>query len=75
MLGGFLILVGFTLPQLVSPRPLFRRSWISPSWGRVLALYLTYSRGSMAGLVAGLAIIGLLRYRKLLLAGLSRRGC
>ncbi len=34
-----------------------------------LALYLTYSRGSMAGLVAGVAVIGLLRYRKLLLAG------
>jgi polysaccharide biosynthesis protein PslJ len=71
VLGGFLILVtAFTLPQLVSPRPLFRRSWIVAFVGaEMLALYLTYSRGSMAGLVAGLAVIGLLRYRKLLLAG------
>ncbi len=71
VLGGFLILVtAFTLPQLVSPRPLFRRSWVVAFVGaEMLALYLTYSRGSMAGLVAGLAVIGLLRYRKLLLAG------
>jgi len=76
VLGGFLILVtAFTLPQLVSPRPLFRRSWILAFVGaEVLALYLTYSRGSMAGLVAGLAIIGLLRYRKLLLAGVVAAG-
>ncbi len=71
VLGGFLILVtAFTLPQLVSPRPLFRRSWILAFVAaEALALYLTYSRGSMAGLVAGVAVIGLLRYRKLLLAG------
>jgi len=39
----------------------------------VLALYLTFSRGSLLGMVAGLGAIGLMRYRKLLwlmLAGL-----
>lgn len=71
VLGGFLVLVtGFTLPQLVSPQPLFRR-WLVAGCVAVdfLALYLTYSRGSMAGLAAGLLVIGLLRYRKLLVAG------
>ena len=31
--------------------------------------YLTYSRGSLVGLAVGLLVIGLLRYRKLLLLG------
>ncbi len=71
VLGGFLILVaGLTLPQVVSPQPLFRRRWVVLFLGmELLALYLTYSRGSLVGLAAGLALIGLLRYRKLLLAG------
>lgn len=69
VLGGFLILViGFTAPQLVTPAPLFRR-WLVAAFLAVefLALYLTYSRGSLVGLAAGLLVIGLLRYRKLLL--------
>lgn len=71
VLGGFLILVaGLTLPQVVSPQPLFRRRWMALFLGaELLALYLTYSRGSLVGLAAGLVVIGLLRYRKLLLAG------
>jgi hypothetical protein len=69
VLGGFLVLVSaFTAPQLVSLQPLFPRRWIALILGvNVLALYLTYSRGSMVGLAAGLLLIGLLRYRKLLL--------
>jgi O-antigen ligase len=72
VLGGFLILVGgLTAPQVVSPQPLFRRQWIVLMFGiELLALYLTYSRGSLVGLVAGLLLIGLLRYRRLLLIGL-----
>lgn len=71
VLGGFLIFItAFTLLQLVSARPLFRRMWLAAFAGaEMLALYLTYSRGSMAGLFVGLAVIGLLRYRKLLLLG------
>jgi polysaccharide biosynthesis protein PslJ len=71
VLGGFLILVGaLTAPQLVSTMPLFRRRWIAVfAATEFLALYLTYSRGSLLGLVAAFALIGLLRYRKLLLIG------
>ena len=74
VLGGFLILiVGFTAPQLVSPQPP-----VPPLGGRflgvdVLALYLTYSRGSLVGLAVGMLLIGLLRYRKLLLLAADRR--
>ncbi len=70
VLGGFLILVaGLTAPQVVSPIPLFPRRWVALFFGlELLALYLTYSRGSLVGLAAGLLVVGLLRYRKLLLA-------
>lgn len=72
VLGGFLILIiGLTVPQLVAPSPLFRRSLIAAALGvELLALYLTYSRGSLVGLAAGLLVIGVLRYRKLLLLAL-----
>ncbi|RME86137.1 MAG: hypothetical protein D6775_00880 [Caldilineae bacterium] len=70
--GGLLILVGlFTLPQLVSDRPLFRRRWVALMiLLDVIALYLTISRGSMLGFVIGMAAIGALRYRKLLALGI-----
>jgi O-antigen ligase len=76
VLGGFMILVtALTLPQLVSPQPLFRRPWVALFLGLdLLALYLTHSRGSMAGLAAGLLVIGVLRYRKLLLVGAIAAG-
>lgn len=72
VLGGFLILVaGLTVPQLVSPQPLFRRRWVILFFVvDLVALYLTYSRGSLVGLAAGLLVVGLLRYRKLLLVGI-----
>ncbi len=70
VLGGFLILVAsLTAPQVVGPTPLFPRRWVALFFGlELLALYLTYSRGSLVGLAAGLLVIGLLRYRKLLVA-------
>jgi hypothetical protein len=73
VLGGFLILVtGLVVPQMVSPQPLFRRRWMILFFVLdLIALYLTYSRGSLVGLAAGLLIVGLLRYRKLLLVGLA----
>jgi polysaccharide biosynthesis protein PslJ len=73
VLGGFLILVaGLTVPQLVSQQPLFRRRWVMLFFLLDLAaLYLTYSRGSLVGLAAGLLVVGLLRYRKLLLVALA----
>jgi len=68
VLGGFLILmIGLTVPQLVSPAPLFRRGLVALFLlVELLALYLTYSRGSLVGLAVGLLVIGVLRYRKLL---------
>ncbi len=72
VLGGFLVLVALlTTPQLVSRDPLFRRRWVALFLGaEALALYLTYSRGSLVGLATGLLVIGVLRYRRLLLIGL-----
>jgi O-antigen ligase len=71
VLGGFLALVALlTAPQLVSARPLFRRPWVALFLGLdVLALYLTYSRSSLLGLLVGIVVIGLLRYRRWLLYG------
>jgi O-antigen ligase len=71
VLGGFLALVALlTVPQLVSAQPLFRRRWVAIFLGLdVLALYLTYSRSSLLGLLVGIVVIGLLRYRRLLLYG------
>ncbi|MCX7668547.1 MAG: O-antigen ligase family protein, partial [Anaerolineae bacterium] len=72
VLGGFMILAaGLTAPQVVSPAPLWRRRWLVVILALdLLALYLTYSRGSLVGLAAGLLVVGLLRYRKLLLIAL-----
>lgn len=72
VLGGFMILIGaLTAAQLVSARPLFRRQWVALFLAlEFAALYLTYSRGSLVGLAAALALMGLLRYRKLLWIGL-----
>lgn len=76
VLGGFMILVaGLTAPQVVSPAPLWRRRWLALILALdLLALYLTYSRGSLVGLAAGLLVVGLLRYRKLLLIALIGAG-
>ena len=72
VLGGLMILaVGLTAPQLVSKQPLFSRRLVAVMLLTQLgALYLTYSRGSLVGLAAGLVLIGFLRYRKLLLMAL-----
>ena len=71
VLGGFLVLIALlTAPQFVSSQPLFRRRWVAIFLGvDVLALYLTYSRSSLLGLLVGIIVIGLLRYRRLLVYG------
>ena len=68
VLGGLMILVGLvTLPQLFVEKPLFPRRWIMVMVGLdILALYLTISRGAMLGFAAGAVVVGLFRYRKLL---------
>ncbi|MCA9943768.1 MAG: O-antigen ligase family protein, partial [Anaerolineales bacterium] len=68
VLGGLLLMIGALAgPQLVAKRPLFPR-WLT--WGIVgsifLCVVLTFSRGAMFGLAAGLGFIALLRYRRLI---------
>jgi hypothetical protein len=74
--GGLMIMLGaFAAPQIAAPRPLFPR-WMTIGMvgTMVLALALTFSRGSMLGLVVALMPLALLRYRRLIpyacLAGL-----
>ncbi|MFC2036485.1 O-antigen ligase family protein [Chloroflexota bacterium] len=73
VLGGLLILITtLTAAQLFARKPLLPRAVIA---GMVLidalCLYLTYSRGSMAGLAVGLGVLALAKYRKLIPAMLA----
>ncbi len=68
-LGGLLVfLTIITVAHLFGPRPpILPRPYLVVITGMLsLTLYLTYSRGSLLGVVAGLGVIGLLRYRKLI---------
>jgi O-antigen ligase len=73
VLGGFMILIAaLSAPQLVSAQPLFRRWLVALFLGlELVALYLTYSRGSLVGLAVAVLVIGVLRYRKLLWLALA----
>jgi len=67
-LGGLLLMLGALIgPQVATKRPIFPRLVI---WGMagliVVALILTFSRGAMLGLVAGLGFVAVARYRRLL---------
>lgn len=66
--GGLLLLVGAVAgPQLVARRPLFPRWLVTVIVGLIfLALVLTFSRGAMLGLAAGLGFVAVVRYRRLL---------
>ncbi|GAB4541220.1 MAG: O-antigen ligase family protein [Anaerolineae bacterium] len=67
-LGGLLvILTSIAIVQLFAASPVLPRRWLAPPAGLMgLSLMLTFSRGSMLGLAAALALVGVLRYRKLL---------
>jgi polysaccharide biosynthesis protein PslJ len=68
-LGGMLAMIGGLLaPQLLAQRPLLWRRWlVLAGFGAVMAcLVLTFSRGAMAGLAGAIAVIAVLRYRRLL---------
>jgi len=69
ILGALLVMVGALVgAQLFARRPLISRKWLAVMLGTiVLCLYLTYSRGSMVGLAAALGLLGLVKYRRLLL--------
>ncbi len=68
ILGGLLILVAsLTVPQLFTQRPLFKRVLAVPILAVMgLCLILTFSRGSMFGLGCALALLGVVKYRRLL---------
>jgi O-antigen ligase len=68
VLGGLLILITtLTAAQLFAREPVLRRSILAAMLLMdAFCLYLTYSRGSMAGLAAGLAVLALVKYRKLI---------
>jgi O-antigen ligase len=69
-LGGLMVIVvAVALVQLFASRPSMPRRWlVLPTGAMVLCLLLTFSRGSMIGLAVGVAIVGVLRYRRLLVA-------
>ncbi|RMF01854.1 MAG: hypothetical protein D6768_09650 [Chloroflexi bacterium] len=69
-LGGLMVfLTIITVAFLFSARPVIRRRYLFVISGlMLLTLYLTFSRGSLLGVVAGLGVIGLLRYRKMIWA-------
>jgi hypothetical protein len=68
VLGGLLLMIGALAgPQVVAKRPLFPRWLTIGITGLIgLALVLTFSRGAMLGLVAGLGFVAVVRYRRLL---------
>jgi O-antigen ligase len=67
VLGGLLILVTtLTAAQLFDKKPLLPRTIIGVMViVNAFCLYLTYSRGSMVGLAVGLAVLAVVRYRRL----------
>jgi polysaccharide biosynthesis protein PslJ len=69
VLGGLMVLIGGLLaPQLFARRPIFKRWIVAGMLGLIgICLYLTYSRAAMLGLVAGIAFLAIVRYRKWLL--------
>ena len=68
VLGGLLILITtLTAAQLFARKPLLPRAMVAIMvLADALCLYLTYSRGSMMGLAAGLGLLALVKYRRLL---------
>jgi hypothetical protein len=66
-LGGLMVfLTIITVTHLFAFQPIMPRRYLFIIAGMMgLTLYLTFSRGALLGVVAGLGVIGLLRYRKL----------
>lgn len=66
-LGGLMVfLTIITVAHLFARQPILpRRYLVVISLMMLVTLYLTFSRGSLLGVVVGLGVISLLRYRKL----------
>jgi O-antigen ligase len=69
ILGTLLALtMSLTAPHLFAARPFLSRRWLALSMAvSGVCLLLTFSRGSMVALAAGLALLGLVHYRRVLL--------
>jgi O-antigen ligase len=69
-LGGLMVfLCIIAVAHLFAGQPVMKRRYLFVISGLMLVtLYLTFSRGSLLGVVAGLGVISLLRYRKLVWA-------
>ena len=68
VLGGLLLMIAaLAAPQIVSPKPLFSRRLTWTIAGLLfIGLILTFSRGAMVGLAAGLGYVIVTRYRRLI---------
>ncbi len=73
VLGGMLIFVTtLTVTQLLAQRPIIPRKWLAVAAAVMgVAMLLTFSRGSFAGLAGALGLMAVLRYRKFLWIGLA----
>jgi hypothetical protein len=72
VLGGMMILVAaLVAPQLAAKESILPRwlAWVMMATA-TLALYLTYSRSALLGLGAALLVLGMLKYRRLILVGI-----
>jgi hypothetical protein len=72
VLGGMMILVAaLAAPQLAAKECIMPRwmAWLMMATA-TLALYLTYSRSALLGLGAALALLGVLKYRRLIWVGI-----
>lgn len=66
-LGGLLVfLTVITVAYLFANHPILPRRYLAATAGLMgVALYLTFSRGALMGVLAGLGVISLIRYRKM----------
>jgi hypothetical protein len=67
--GGFLMMVGALIaPQLMARRPLTGKRWLMFLLLACVgvSLFLSDSRGSMLGLLAGVSLVAVIRYRSLI---------
>ena len=73
VLGSMLIFVTVpTAAQVFSEKPLLPRGWLMAMLATMsLCMIFTFSRSAFMGLIVGLALLGLLRYRKMLGLGLA----
>ncbi len=72
VLGGMMVLsAGLLAPQLGSSRPVFPR-WFNYTAlaTEFLCVFLTYSRGSMLGMLVALTVLAAVKYRRLIWVGL-----